>query len=95
MKLTWTSQARDNLREIVSYIGADNPSAAREMQARIEKLTAYVARQPFMGRPGAVLGTREAIPHPSYRLVYQLGEEAVFILAIVHTSRRWPPLSDD
>ncbi|HWK14538.1 MAG TPA: type II toxin-antitoxin system RelE/ParE family toxin [Rhizobiaceae bacterium] len=48
-----------------------------------------------MGRPGAVLGTREAIPHPSYRLVYQLGEEAVFILAIVHTSRRWPPLSDD
>jgi len=48
-----------------------------------------------MGRPGAVLGTREAIPHPSYRLVYQLGEEAVFILAIVHTSRRWPSLSDD
>ncbi len=39
-----------------------------------------------------VAGTREFIPHPNYRIVYLVGEEALYILAIVHTSRQWPPV---
>lgn len=94
MRLIWTSHAKANLLEIVSYIGVDNPTAARKVRSRIEKLAAYLERQPFMGRPGAVPGTREAIPHPNYRLVYQVTGETVFILAVVHTARQWPPVED-
>lgn len=95
MKLIWTGQAKNDLSDIISYIGAHDPAAARTMKERIARLASYLARQPFMGRPGAIFGTREAIPHPSYRIVYQVTEEAVFILAIVHTSRQWPPSEDD
>ena len=38
-----------------------------------------------------VAGTRELIPHPSYRVVYQVEGEAVWVLAVVHTARQWPP----
>lgn len=95
MRSIWTSHAKANLREIVSYIGADNPAAARKVKSRIESLAAHLIRQPFMGRPGAIPGTREAIPHPNYRLVYQLTEETVFILAVIHTARQWPPEEED
>lgn len=94
MRLIWTSHARDNLREIVSYIWNDNPPAARKIKARIEGLATRVARHPFMGRPGAIAGTREAVPHPSYRIVYQIDENTIFILAVIHTARQWPPVDE-
>lgn len=95
MKLLWTSSARNNLKEIITYIWRDNPAAARKIRARIESHAAYLSHQPLMGRPGAIPGTRETIPHPSYRLVYRIAEDVVFVLAVVHTSRQWPPVSED
>jgi toxin ParE1/3/4 len=46
------------------------------------------------GRPGLVEGTRELFPHESYRLVYELAGDTVWILALLHTARQWPPLRD-
>lgn len=94
MKLVWTAQAKRELGDIVSYIWVDNPAAAKHVRSRMETTAAYLKSQPFMGRQGAIAGTRETIPHPSYRIVYQLTEETVFILSIVHTSRQWPPVSE-
>jgi plasmid stabilization system protein ParE len=48
---------------------------------------------PHMGRDGVAAGTRELIPHPSYRLIYQIWNEELWILALVHTARKWPPAS--
>jgi len=95
VSLVWTTEARNDLKEIVSHIWADNPAAAQKMRTRIEKTAAYLEHQPFMGRIGAIEGTREAIPHPSYRIVYQVSDETVFILAILHTRRQWPPVRED
>ena len=95
MKLAWTSEARQNLQDILSHIGAENPSAARKLKQRIDRMVAYLPDRPFMARPGAIDGTREAIPHPSYRVVYQVDDDAVSILAVVHTSRQWPPETAD
>ena len=95
MKFVWTASARRELREIVLHIWHDNPAAAKRMRVRIETTAAYLKTQPFMGRPGAIAGTREAIPHPSYRIVYQVSNEVVSILSIVHTARQWPPAQDE
>jgi len=94
VKLVWTDRAKDDLGEIISYIWAENRTAARQMRSRIETLALYLKSQPFMGRAGEIVGTREAIPHRSYRIVYKVGEGSVFILRIIHTSRQWPPVED-
>lgn len=95
MKVVWTTHAKKDLREIVSYIWLDNPVAAGKLRSRIQTVAAYLGSQPFMGRPGAIPGTREAIPHPSYRMVYQVAEDTVHIVAVVHTARQWPPVPDE
>lgn len=95
MRLVWTETAKNDLADIVSYIWLENPSAAKKMRSRIETTATYLKSQPFMGRMGAIAGTREAIPHPSYRIVYQVSDETVSILFIVHTSRQWPPVRDE
>lgn len=95
MKLVWTTFAKRDLGEIVTYIWFDNPSAAKRVRERIEKTARYLKSQPFMGRIGEVSGTREAFVPPSYRIVYDVTEGTVSILRVVHTSRQWPPADDD
>jgi len=34
------------------------------------------------------------IPHESYRLVYEIEGETVWVLALVHTARLWPPVRE-
>jgi addiction module RelE/StbE family toxin len=92
--LVWTSRAKRDLGEIATYIWRSNPAAAKKIRNRIETLAAYLRSQPFAGREGAIAGTREAIPHPSYRIVYQVTDETVSILRVVHTARQWPPVED-
>jgi len=42
-------------------------------------------------------GTCVLIPHENYRLVYEVSEadHTVWILALVHTARQWPPVRRD
>ncbi len=94
MKLVWTAKAKHELGEIITGIWYDNPAAAKRMRDRIQATATYLKRQPFMGRVGAIGGTREAIPHPSYRVVYQVAHETVSILSVVHTARQWPPVDE-
>ncbi len=53
---------------------------------------AGLADHPLLGRPGKIPGTRELIPHDRYCLVYEIEREAVWILAVVHAARQWPPV---
>lgn len=64
------------------------------MDALFSEAAATLADHPYLGKPGQVLGTRELIPHESYRLVYEIDGEVVWVLALVHTARLWPPVRD-
>lgn len=55
---------------------------------------AKLAEHPRLGKPGQVPDTRELIPHESYRLVYEIDNDTVWVLALVHTARLWPRLSE-
>ena len=49
-KIIWSLQARDDLREIVFFISADNPAAAESFGIRLMTRTDSLADFPQLGR---------------------------------------------
>ncbi len=90
MKVRWTPEAEQDRYNVVEYIAADNPRAAVKMDELFGDSVAMLANFPLMGRNGVVSGTRELILHENYRLVYDVEDECVWILALVHIARQWP-----
>ena len=91
MRVKWTRQALVNLDNAVEFIAADKPAASTEVALKIWNAAKMIARQPGMGRPGRVPGTRElVIPGLPYILPYVEKDEIVFILRVMHTSMKWP-----
>jgi addiction module RelE/StbE family toxin len=96
VRVLWTPAALRDRADIVDYIAIENPRAALGIDELFSEAAARLADFPRIGKPGLIPGTRELLPHQSYRLVYELEEpeETVWILALVHTARQWPPVSD-
>ena len=61
MRVRWLRKALHNLDEEAAYIATDDAAAARLVVERILATVAQLARQPGLGRPGRVAGTRELI----------------------------------
>ncbi|WP_297835256.1 type II toxin-antitoxin system RelE/ParE family toxin [Thermomonas sp.] len=96
MRVLWTPEAEQDRDDIWDHIAADNPSAAARMDLLFSEAAAKLAEFPMLGHVGKILGTRELIPHENYRLVYEIviDENTVWVLALVHTARQWPPVMD-
>ncbi|HWT12104.1 MAG TPA: type II toxin-antitoxin system RelE/ParE family toxin [Allosphingosinicella sp.] len=90
MNLVWLEPALEQLETILDYIAARNEDAARRLQIVIERCAEGLADRPFMYRPGRVAGTREAVVHPNYILVYRVTAEAVEIVSVVHARQEYP-----
>lgn len=85
----WTLGAREDLREIVEYIGEDSITYAAAMAGRIVAAAERLRRHPRLGRVVPEYEDemiREVIVG-SYRLVYGLRGQRVGIVAVVHGSR--------
>jgi len=92
VRVVWAPEAQQDRADIWDYIAAANPPAAAQMDALFSAAAASLAEHARLGPPGKISGTRELIPHESYRLVYEIERETVWILALVHTARQWPPV---
>ena len=72
-------------------IAQDNPEAAARMRRAIRIAIDRLAQHPNFGRAGRIEGTRELIiSNAPYIVDYRVVEDQLRILAILHTSRRWP-----
>lgn len=93
MKVRWIAAARQDRADIIDYIAVENPRAAVKMDELFSEAAEKLGDFPMVGRMGQIPGTREAIPHESYRLVYEVDEpgNTIWIMALVHTARQWPP----
>lgn len=92
MIVRWTPEAEQDRADIWDHISSDSHSAASRMDLIFGRAAARLVDQPHMGRAGTVPRTRELIPHKSYRLVYEIDGGTVWIFALVHAARQWPPL---
>ena len=91
MIVVWTPEAEKDRGDIWDYIAADNPRAASNMDQLFSEAAGTLGTHPKLGRAGRIAGTREMILHESYRLVYEIDRDTVWVLALVHTARQWPP----
>lgn len=94
LPIEWRDSARNDLREIITYIAERDPDAAARLKATIEYATDRLSQFPLLYRPGRVAGTREAVIHPNYILIYRVGAAQVEILSVVHSRRQYPPESE-
>lgn len=90
LTLIWRQSARAELRAIVDYISDRNEAAAERLETAITDCAERLPQFPFMYRAGRVPGTREAVIHPNYILIYRVTVDAVEILNVMHARREYP-----
>ena len=91
LRLAWREQALDELDAIIDYIRQNNFRSAERMQDLFEACAERLTDHPYMYRAGRIRGTREAVVHPNYILVYRVGSDAVEIVNVVHSRQQYPP----
>ena len=91
MKILWTEPAAEALERIQDYIAADNPQAAWDVAHAIREAVERLSEHPRLGRAGRMRGTYElVIADLPYIVPYRIKDGAIQILAVYHTSRKWP-----
>ena len=86
----WSDEATTDLVEIIDYIEQRNATAARNLLDTIVQSTQNLPLMPYLFRPGRVAGTREHVVHPNYIVVYQIGDDAIDILRVLHSRQQYP-----
>jgi len=75
---------------IYDYLASKNPIAAAEIDALISAAASQLSRNPSSGKVGRVSGIREWVIHHFYLLIYEVKNDLLIILAVVHSRRQWP-----
>jgi addiction module RelE/StbE family toxin len=92
-RINWTSQALTDLEAIGDFIARDAPNFAQVMVDRIFESVERLEAFPRSGRivPEINQENIREIILGSYRIVYLLRDENVFILTVFHASRLLKP----
>jgi len=91
LKIKISVPASSDLDAIEAYIRRDNPDAAVKTVLRVLDAVEQLSEFPNIGRPGRVAGTKELVVGGTpYIAVYRVRENAVWVLRVLHGSRRWP-----
>ena len=94
MKLIWSPEALQDLREVHAYITKDSPASAKKVVERIVSVIAsQLPENPNIGRPGRVANTRElVISGTPFVVPYRTGSGQIDILRVYHAARLWPDI---
>jgi addiction module RelE/StbE family toxin len=76
--------------EIIDYIEQRNAAAAQSLYTVIVQSAENLPLMPYLFRLGRVAGTREHVVHPNYIVVYQVGNEVIDILRVLHSRQEYP-----
>lgn len=90
LPVVWRENAAQALNEIVDHIAQFDEGAADRLEAQALDCSRNLPHFPHAYRAGRVEGTREAVFHPNYILVYRVGESMIEIINVMHTRRLYP-----
>jgi len=83
VRVIWTPEAQQDRADVWDYIATDNSRAAARMDGLFSDAAARLADHPMLGRQGKIPGTRELLSYESYRLVYEIDDASVWVLALI------------
>jgi len=91
MTLVWSPESISDLISLRTYIAEDDPAAAKRVALHILHCVEHLlAKNPKLGAPGRVPGTRElVIPKTPYIVPYRVRGTTIEIARVYHSSRRW------
>jgi len=91
-KVYWAEVAEEDLRAIIEYIRADNPSLAKDNLRKIRSKTSNFHPFPQRGRVVpelkgcGILQYRELVI-PPWRVIYRISEFEVYVLLVIDSQR--------
>lgn len=74
----------------MDYIALDNPQAALDLDVLFEQTADQLIEHPKLYKPGRMKGTRDAVVHPNYIMIYTLDGNTINILRVLHSAQAWP-----
>jgi addiction module RelE/StbE family toxin len=92
MRVEWTRSAIADLAGIYEYIAKDSPRYALTVVDRLTKRTTQIGLFPYSGESVPEYSNpqiREVIEY-SYRLIYLVDADVIFVLTVVHGARLLP-----
>lgn len=95
MTIVFAQRAITDMEEIHAYIARRSPSSAHSVLARIRRAINRLDLFPQSGRVGRLAGTRElVVSGVPYLAIYEVQDDRVVVVRVVHTSQQWPPDGD-
>lgn len=74
------------------FIADASPWSALAVDERIGAVESQLTQFPESGRRGRVPGTRELVVHHTpFVVVYDIREDMIVVLRVIHGAQQWPP----
>ena len=88
-RIVWSHPAKDDLKEIVSYIHAESPAYAKSFALRLHERIIQLENFPNSGRlvPEDWTKTYKELIFANYRIIYRHDAGVVTIITIIHGAR--------
>ena len=88
-QIVWSYPARDDLKEIVSYIRVESPAYAKSFALRLHQRITQLEKFPNSGRlvPEDWNQTYKELIFGNYRVIYRHDAGTVTIVTIIHGAR--------
>jgi len=95
-KVVWSPEAIEDLQSIAEYIERDSEFYARSVVIKILDVSRSIKDFPSRGRVVPEVGDdniRELFVY-SYRVIYQIQESEILIVAVIHGKRLFESISE-
>ncbi|EAT59509.1 type II toxin-antitoxin system RelE/ParE family toxin [Chlorobium ferrooxidans] len=91
MNVEFSERAARQITDVVRYIAADKPAAAKKWADSVKKAVRKLSDYPHLGRvvPEFVDASLRELLHGEYRIVYKIDEQfsRIVIVAVYHARR--------
>ena len=92
-KVIWAPSAIDDIDSIAKYIARDSADQAALFVYRLLQIADRLREFPLSGRVIPEIGNQSCreIIYRSYRIMYRIESNEVWITGVVHGARNWKP----